>query len=398
MDKIRGHLDSGRVVEVRSSEETLVALGFFEPERNRVDVFDVTSRNAVSLPTVCEDFFLARLHFSWERRSRLLHQSQNNTYRIANGYVDGLPSLYIDLFSESFVRIVATSVGSERLVPAVTEFFRGRGAEEVILDTPQLGDDARVTLAPPTVPLGNLYIEGGIRHLWLPQKTRVPTVKNLFLINPAHRRSRRLLRDLGRDMHVLCVNDRSGSAALNALTTAKSVTCVETTDKLTEWAKENIEFNHAKSIFQKNCTVLQGQADALGPSVLPHAKYDIVYLENDPHTLSTRKQWQQTLTHLLREGTIAVRTIVIMAQETAPQGILDLLHTQPKEKSGEARSKDLPASRKEMAQCIRDAADEFHLRVRFLRAFSPSVDYPLLPEGESVSFSLAYLVEGPVIE
>ncbi|EPY27769.1 23S rRNA (cytosine1962-C5)-methyltransferase [Strigomonas culicis] len=407
VDSIRRHVDGGRVVEIRSSDETLIALGFFEPQRRRVDVFDIISRHAASLPTVSEDYFLARLHFSWERRSRLLHLSQNNTYRIANGFPDGLPSLYIDLFSDSFVRIVATSVGAERLVPAVAEFFRGRGAEEILLDTPLVGDDARVRLTAPTIPLANLYIEGGIQHLWLPETKRVSTAENQFLMNPAHRRSRRMLRDLGRDMNVLCVHDRSGSATLNALTTAKSVTCVQATAELAGWATENIQFNHAKVIFEKSCAVLHAQVDALGPAALPHRRYDVVYLESDPRTLSTREQWLQALTHLLREGTVGVSTIVIMAQETGPQGILDLLHRPSKEDDGASGNvgaggggdrPDGPASRKEIAQCIRDAADVFHLRVRFLRAFSPSVDFPLLPEEESVSFSLAYLVEGPVIE
>lgn len=95
---------------------------------------------------------------------------------------------------------------------------------------------------------------------------------------------------------------------------------------------------------------------------------------------------------LTRKGVLGVGTIVVVAQEAAPLGITDLLRRRCEEEG-----KPTPAIRKEVAQAARDAAEECALRVRFLRAFSPSVDFPLLPEGDSVSFSLAYLFEGPVI-
>ncbi|EPY32041.1 23S rRNA (cytosine1962-C5)-methyltransferase [Angomonas deanei] len=377
-------VQSGGVVEVRRSDDKMIALGFFEPQYNRVDVFDLTPKQVTSLPTVCDDFFIARLHDSWDRRKRLLQQSRNNTYRVCNGYVDGIPSLYVDHFSDCFLRIIATSAGAERLLPSIIEFFRCRGAEEILIDSPTLGDAEKITLVKPSIPMPRVYVEGGIRHMWLPDSVRIPTTENRYLLHPAYRRARQMLRDLGRDKKVLCINDRSAGASLYAVSTAKWVTCVEEDSVFTEWTRENLIANHSPVIFSQRCEMVQS-------SILNFTKeetYDVVYIENHPNTLCSLEQWTKTLKHLMSHKLAGVGTIIIMSQETAPLAIEDMKRV----------NKHEPATRKNIAQAIRDAGDDFNLRVRFLRAFSPSYDYPLLPEGESIAFSLVYLIEGPAIE
>lgn len=385
VDFARRELDPGRVVEVRQANDRLIGLGFYEPQLQRVDVFDLIGRNVTSLPTVSEDFFVARVHAAWERRRRRLHQSQNNTYRIVNGHVDGLPSLYVDMFSDSFVRVIATSAGAERLVPAVAEFLRRSGTEEILLDTPTLGDQERLTLVSPTMPMSRVYVENGIRHMWLREKMRVPTVGNRYLINCANRRARRMLRDLGRGKRVLCVNDRSGSAAMNAVMTAKHVTVVDPDEDVLDWVRENLVANHSSSVFQ-NCETVRSSLDQLEVS----RQQDVVYLEHHYETLATREQWGAALVSLIRKGVMGTGTIVVMSQEAAPLGIPDLLPRHPQSAPSVSRIK--------LAEALRDAAEECRLRVRFLRAFSPSVDYPLFPEETSVCFSQTYLIEGPLIE
>lgn len=381
-------LAAGRVVEVRRDDNRLVALAFFEPQLQRVDVFDLTPKEVTMLPTISEDFFVARMHNAWERRRKLLHQSQNNTFRVVNGSSDGLPALYIDSFSDSFARVIATSAGAERLLPATAEFLRRRGAEQILLDSPTLGSGVRLNTIKPTKASKAIYVEGGIRHLWPEQPTTLPTLENRLLINTAHRRARRMIRDLGKGKRVLCVNDRSGSAAMNAVMTAKQVTVVEGDAAVLDWVRENLVVNHTQSVF-KNCNTVHSTLAELDLG----RQYDVVFLEYHPDTLATPDQWRNTLVGLTRKGIIGVGTIVVMAQEAAPLGISDLVRRRVEE-----MGKPVPALRKEVAQAVRDAAEECALRVRFLRAFSPSVDFPLLPEGDSVSFSLTYFFEGPVIE
>lgn len=380
-------LTPGRIVEVRREDNRLIALGFFEPQLNRVDVFDLTPKEVTMLPTISEDFFSARMHDAWEQRRKLLYQSQNNTFRILNGYADGIPALYVDMFSESFARVIATTAGSERLLPAVADFLRRRGAEEILLDSPTLGPDSRLTVARPTKVSKNIYVEGGIRHLWPPETVKLPTIDNRPLVNTAHRRARRMIRDLGKGKRVLCVNDRGGSASMNAVMTAKQVTVVEADAATLDWTRENLILNHTQAVF-KNCDTVHSSAADLGTS----KQYDVVFLEHHPDTLSSPAQWTDTLVSLVRRKIIGAGTIVVMAQEAAPLGINDLL---ARRTSGQG--KPVPATRKELAQALRDCADACSMRVRFLRAFSASVDYPLQPEDDSLTFSLTYLFEGPVI-
>lgn len=103
-----------------------------------------------------------------------------------------------------------------------------------MVDTPQLGGMERVTLIAPTLPLSRVYVEGGVRYLWLPPapSSAIPhnslhTIENTLLLQSAHRRARFMLRDLSRSKRVLCVNDRSGGAAMNAVMTARQVTVVQ---------------------------------------------------------------------------------------------------------------------------------------------------------------------------
>lgn len=381
-------LQQGQIVEVRRDDNKLEALGFFEPQLLRVEIFDFVGNSMSLLPTVSEDFFISRVDAAWERRRRLLHQSENNAYRVLNGTVDGVPSLYMDAFSESFVRLVATSAGAERLVPAVTEYLRRRGTEEVLLDTPTVGRSQRLSLAQQTLPMSRMYVESGVRHLWLKDSIRLDTEANRLLLNPAHRRARRMIRDLAKDKRVMCVYDRSGSAAMNATMTAKYVTVVEECQSALKWVQANLVANHSAAVF-KSCHTVHSTLEGLEL----REQYDIVYLEHHHKYLATARQWNKAIVDLTTKKIIGAGTIVIMAQESAPLGIRDLLVR----RSSGGCDAERPASRKEIAQTLRDAADTCKMRVRFLRAFSTSCDYPQLPEEDSVCFSLAYLMEGPAI-
>ncbi|KAK7201113.1 hypothetical protein NESM_000172000 [Novymonas esmeraldas] len=395
VDFARRELEAGRIVEVRQDSSALVALGFYEPHLDRVDVFDITPGSAAMLPTISEDSFMARVHEAWERRRRILPQTQNNTYRVVNGYADGLPALFVDIFSESYVRVVATSHGAERLVPPLLDFLARRGAEDVLLDTPTLGDEARAAIVTPTIPLPELYVEGGVSHLWLRQDMRVRSIDNLFLINPAHRRTRRMMRDLAKGKRVLTIYDRSGAAAMNAVMTARHVTVAHREEASLEWARANLICNHSASVFKACETACCDPAELQ----LRHPQ-DVVYIECHPRHLSTHDQWVSLIQALANNRVIGVGTILVIAQEEAPLGVRDLLPRRRVFYNGDesAAAREPPMTRRPLAEVLRNALEQCHLRLKFIRAFSVACDHPLLPEAESASFSQLYLVEGPALE
>ncbi|KAG5498726.1 hypothetical protein JKF63_03014 [Porcisia hertigi] len=387
-------LEAGRIVEVRGDDNSLVALGFYEPQLQRVDVFDMTPSLSTTLPTISEDSFMARVHDAWERRRRILPQTHSNTYRIVNGSADSLPSLFVDVFSECFVRVVATSFGAERLVPPLLDFLSRRGAEDVLLDTPTLGDAVRASLITPTLPLPQIYVEGGVSHMWLKRDMRLPSTENLFLVNTAHRRTRRMMRDVGKGKRVLTIYDRSGSASMNAIMTAKHVTVAHREETYLEWARANLICNHSASVFKTCETVCCDPAELH----LRHQQ-DVVYMECHPKFLSTHSQWVALVQALATNKVIGIGTILVLAQEEAPLGVRDLLPRRAVFYGGDESkaNEDRPMTRRPLADVIRDALERCNLRLKFLRAFSVACDYPLLPEEESPSFSQIYLVEGPVL-
>ncbi|AIO00450.1 hypothetical protein LPMP_302270 [Leishmania panamensis] len=395
VDFAKRELEAGRIVEVRRDDSLLVALGFYEPHLQRVDVFDMTPSLASILPTINEDSFMARVYEAWERRRRIIPQTQSNTYRIINGYADSLPSLFVDVFSECFVRVVATSFGAERLVPPLLDFLSRRGAEEVLLDTPTLGDAARVSVITPTIPLPQMYVESGVSHLWLKPEMRMSSTDNIFLINPAHRRIRCMMRDVGRGKRVLTIYDRSGSAAMHAVMTAKHVTVAHREEASLQWARANLICNHSASAFKTCETVCCDPAE-----LRVRHQQDVVYIECHPKFLSTSNQWVELVRSLANNKVIGVGTVLIVAQEEAPLGVHDLLPRRKAFYDGDEikADQDLPMTRRPLADVLRNALEQCHLRLKFLRAFSVSWDYPLLPEAESASFSQVYLVEGPALE
>jgi hypothetical protein len=395
LDFAKRELEAGRIVEIRRDDQRLVALGFYEPQLNRVDVFDATPNSVTTFPTISEDFFMARVHEAWERRRRILPQTQNNTYRIVNGYADSLPALFVDIFSECFVRVVATSWGAERLLPPLLDFLRRSGAEDVLLDTPTLGDSNRVSLISATIPLPQMYVEGGVSHLWLKQGVRLSSTENLLLLNPAHRRTRRMMRDLGKGKRVLTVYDRCGSASMNAVMTAKHVTVVHREESTLEWARANLICNHSNTVFKTCETVCCDPAEL-------HVRHqqDVVYIECEPKYLSSGKQWATLVKALARNKVIGVGTMLIVAQEEAPLGIRDLLPRRTALFAGDSVKAEAnpPIHRRPLAELLRNSLEEEHLRLKFLRAFSVACDHPRIPESESASFSQVFLIEGPALE
>ncbi|KAH9579721.1 hypothetical protein LSM04_000226 [Trypanosoma melophagium] len=386
LEYARREISPGSIVEVRNSEKNrLLALGFYEPTLLRVDVFYIHPKIVSDLPTVSEEFFLERVRKAWEKRRSVFNLQRvgdNNTYRVVNGASDGVPSLYVDLFSSCFARIVATSFGAEKLVPSVTELLKQHGTEQVLLDTPYLKDHEKLTMMNPTISLPDVYVENGTRHLWLPPNEYPTTRNNRWLLNTAHRRARYLLREVCRGKHVLCINDRSGAATLNVVMSAKSVVVNETDVVLLDRLRENLIANHSSSIFN-TC-----ETASLPVEELDIRKMDVVYLEHHPEKLSSVEQWQKTLSSFLQRRLCGEGSVLFVAQESAPLGIPDLLQQESSEREF------MPAQQEELFKALSATVSEYKLNIRKIRFFGPSIDHPILPEDESLCFSHVFLLQG----
>nr|CCD12428.1 unnamed protein product [Trypanosoma congolense IL3000] len=386
IDFAHREIPQGSVVEIRDADHhRLLALGFYEPSLLRVDVFHFSPKVVTDLPVISEEFFLDRMKGAWERRQRVFRHSENgstNAYRIVNGYADGIPSLYVDLFSSGFARVVATSTGAERIVPAVCELLRQRGVEEVLLDTPFLKGCEKVTFITPTITLPQLYVESGASNLWLPRDVHPGTSTNRWLLNTAHRRSRLLLRELCHGKRVLCVNDRSGAAALQAAMVAKQVLVSETDGPLLDRVRENLVSNHGMAIFS-TCETTNAGVDHVNPR-----RHDVVYLEHRSDDLSTQQQWGSMLRTLLRRGICGNGSVLIAAQEVATLGIHDYAIPQSKNVGC-----SVPANREDIVNTFSGVAGEHGLSLRLLRFFGPSIDHPIMSYMDPACFSYVFLLQ-----
>ncbi|RHW71877.1 hypothetical protein DPX39_060040100 [Trypanosoma brucei equiperdum] len=386
LDFARREIEPGSVVELRDADHRkLLALAFYEPALLRVDIFHHTPKVVTDLPRISEDFFVNRVKEAWGRRQsvfRHVRTGSTNAYRVVNGYADGVPSLYVDLFSSSFARVVATSAGAERIVPAVTELLRQHGVEEVLLDTPHLKDHEKLTLITPTITLPETYMENGASNMWLPRDEYPTTSSNRWLINTAHRRIRAVLRDLCHGKRVLCVNDRGGAAALQAVMTAKSVVFAESDESLLNRVRENLVANHASAVFN-TCETTNSPIEELSMR-----QQDVVFLEHRFDTLSSPEQWQNLLKVMLFRGVCGKGSIVVVAQEVALLGMHDYVAS-----GGGVAASVVRATRSEMFNVFNRVTAEHGLRARLLRFFGPSIDYPTLPAVEAGSYSYAFLLE-----
>ncbi|CCW68097.1 unnamed protein product [Phytomonas sp. Hart1] len=400
VDFIQHEYQPGQILEVRREDQKLLALGAFEPQLGRVDLFHTASQTpSAMLPVISEDFFTARLRDLRERRHQDLQQCRfTNTYRMVNGAVDGFPGLFIDQFSDSFLRVIATSALAERLLPAVSEFLLEHRAEELLLDSPTLGDRARLSFTRPTLTLPNIYVEGGVQLPWPPSKAnRQPTLENRLLINPAHRRARHLLREISAGKRVLCFNDRSGAAALNAVMTAKQVVVVGADHAALEWTRSALLFNHGAPIFEQ-CELIQLQA----LKELLHSTFslgmpppEVVFVEHDSNSLATAQQWREFLIGMMSKGLLCVGTILITAQEGHPLGVADL--SARREQRFQQESPDSTVSFGDMSPLIMSAAEACKLQARVLRTFSSSWDFPTFPVDDPSCFSHVCLIEEPSV-
>eukprot|EP00796_Vickermania_ingenoplastis_P005971 gene5971-4280_t len=356
LDFISKEVDAGQVVELRQSNGKLTGLGFFEPVYREVQIFDWTPASMASLPTIDESFFVGRLQDALERRVRSLPK-YINCFRVVHGAEDGFPSLEVDQFSQRLYTISAHSYGANRLIPPVAEFLRRQGAEALIVESPTLKMQ-RIRIINPSIPLSSPCVENGVSFS-CPLDQQSPSA----LICCAHRRSRFLLREISSGKRVLTINDRHGMGALNAVMSASKVTIASSDSELLAFARENLIFNHGKPIFEK-CETFEGPVTEL----LTEIPYDVVFMEHHSSLLFSAPQWRDTLSALVRRGSITAGTVIIACHKSSPE-----------------------TGFKTAEKMFSIFFQENNLSCRLVRSFGASIDYPKTPSSRFLShFSHVY--------
>lgn len=343
LEFISREVEDGNIIEIRQSNQNFAGLGFFEPSLQEVQVFQWFCPSGAHL-LVDERLFLGNLEDAIQKREKVMPKFCN-TFRILHGAEDGIPSMFIDQFSERFYGIQVKSFGADRLLPPVTEFLRRRGAEEVIIESPSIPRQS-VSIAMPTIPLPSHGLENGISYSWFTHRGNCPSSSEN--ICTAYRRSRYVLREMCASKRVLCIHDRQGMAALNALLSADKVVLVSEDTSLVEAARSNILLNHGAPIFRK-CDITEGCLKQLSCA----SPFDIVFLEHHEGFLFSSEQWQRTIAelislHLIKSGSVLI-TCHCSSKETGFLGVQRL---------------------------VQDVCRKDGLQSSVLRSFTDSVDYP----------------------
>lgn len=357
---ISREVDDGNVIEIRRSNLNFCGLGFFEPSLGEVQVFQWFPPAGSHL-LVDEQLFIGRLEDAIAKREKVI-PNFCNTFRLLHGAEDGIPSMFIDQFSERFYTIDVKSFGADRLLPPVVEFLRRRGAEEVIIQSPSIPRQC-VTLAAPSLPLPSCGVENGISFSWLAHRGNCPPSSEI--ICPAYRRSRLVLREMSSSKRVLCIHDRQGLAALNAILSATKVVLASEDKSLLDVARANILMNHGAPVFQKCETSETSVKDFISST-----SFDIVLLEHHETLLSSSEQWKDIISHLIRHCIIKFGSILITCHQSSKDtGFLGV------------------------QRLVQEVCKEQGIKSSVLRSFAESVDFPKTASRYLTHFSHIFLVE-----
>lgn len=330
----------GDIVELRSSEQKnnaksrLLSLGFVNRTLQQLDLFhvhDFEGNALFPLPEIDETYFQRKVKAALEKRLQGLGGNSHSTcFRAFHGASDGIPGLYVDHYSSSFLAIHCETTGAERVVSAVAAFFRDRGAEQLLVSTPSIPQQVVLLVTPTTLEAkrGEYYQEGLNQFLWIPKEESDSGHLKRFLLNPQQRRTRRLLQDLANGKDVLCMGDRAAASSLASCLHAKSVTTTTATTSLLNsttsssstsndngaltFARANLLLNHGKEVFPKvGCvSTVEEALDRCGAQKIL-ASYQVISVEmsaqNGAVTTLSESDMFGALSKLARGGLFIVQ-------------------------------------------------------------------------------------------
>lgn len=243
--KTKGSFDEGDIVRLYNNKEQFLGQGHYAPGTIAVRVFSFEDR------TITEDFWRERLQGAIDLRKRvgLLHHPDTNVFRLVNAEGDGLPGLIIDYYNGTAV-IQAHSVGMFRMIGTFAEILKeqlGNNLTSVYnksgASLPHKADVDRHEGYLLRISSNDAVKEHGLtfRVNWSEgQKTG-------FYID--QRENRNLLKSYARDAEVLNLFGYTGGFSVYAAAGGcKSVVSVDSSQKATELADENMKLNFGNRV------------------------------------------------------------------------------------------------------------------------------------------------------
>ncbi|OGU16071.1 MAG: hypothetical protein A2X61_13230 [Ignavibacteria bacterium GWB2_35_12] len=269
-------LSSGSVVEVYTSNNTNLGLGFYNPNSL------IAVRLLKTYSTVNSDFFLDRFIKAYELRKRL---GKTEMCRLVFGESDLLPGLIVDKYSY-YLSTQILSAGMEKFIDVIIEallkilpetkgiiaknnsklrVLEGLPLEEKVL----FGD----------IPDEIITIENGIKltiSLKHSQKT------GYFLDQTENRK---FVKSISKGLNVLdCYCNQGGFALHSAKGGAKEIVCIDSSNTALAQAKRNAEINNFTNIDFIESDV----PEFLNKEISRDSKWDLIIL--DPPSFAKSKK------------------------------------------------------------------------------------------------------------
>jgi len=243
--KTRGHFQEGDVVRVFNNKEEFLGLGHYQPGTIAVRVFSFTDQ------PVDEAYWRSKISRALDLRKRLglWNQDHTNVFRLVNAEGDGMPGLIIDYYNGTAV-MQAHSVGMYRLLPSLADILQGI-----------LGGRLKAVYNKSAASLPHkAEVERNEGYLWGRASNDTVSENELFFrVNweegqktgfyVDQRDNRQLVRHYARDAEVLNLFGYTGGFSVYAAAGGcKSVVSVDSSQKATELADQNMKLNFGDSI------------------------------------------------------------------------------------------------------------------------------------------------------
>jgi 23S rRNA (cytosine1962-C5)-methyltransferase len=243
--KTKGRFQEGDVVQVYNNKDEFLGLGHYQPGTIAVRVFSFADQ------AVDHAYWRNKINRALDLRKRLglWNQQHTNVFRLVNAEGDGMPGLIIDYYHGTAV-IQAHSVGMYRLLDALVDILR-----ELLGDQLQAIYNKSASSLPhkAEVEREEGYLWGKASHDTVSENGLSFRVnweegqKTGFYVD--QRENRQLVRNYARDADVLNLFGYTGGFSVYAAAGGcKSVVSVDSSQKATELADQNMKLNFGDSV------------------------------------------------------------------------------------------------------------------------------------------------------
>ena len=257
----------GSFVEARDrATKRLIGFGFFNASVNAVDLVEKISPKTMIVPKIDEQYFRLRFLESVDKKAMPI---LTTSCRVLSGAADIMSGLYVDRFSSSYARVIATNLGAESLVPLVLESLVELGAEEVVVFSPSIGV-ARTRLAANGYCRNATFMELGLSYPW-PERSEMcdeTLVQKYF--NFAEREARLALLTLCSGKAVCLVNCPEETSLLCAVN-ASAATIVNHQHEMLDRTRDFLRLNFGNiDLASSNIILVNSIGDAAASRTITH--------------------------------------------------------------------------------------------------------------------------------